>query len=166
MNLSRKILLHDSFRVGIVLKGIDGLMETAGAAVVWMVQPTAAEQAVRSFFRHELEVDPHDFLAHLMITASHEFAGARWYASIFLLSHGLMKLVLVVALWWDRRWAYPAMIVMLCAFSVWQTDRFFQTHSAFLALLTVFDLLFAALTWWEYREQKKRMAESDGQGGD
>lgn len=160
MTLTRKILLHDSFRVGIVLKGIDGLMETAGAALVWLVQPTAAEQAVRSFFRHELAVDPHDLLARLLITASHEFAGARWYASIFLLSHGLMKLVLVVALWWNQRWAYPAMIAMLCAFSVWQTDRFLQTHSVFLALLTVFDLLFAALTWWEYREQKRRLAES------
>jgi uncharacterized membrane protein len=155
MKLNREALLHETFRVGILLKGIDGALETIGAAMIWLLRPSTAERILRALFCHELAQNPHAFLANHLIGAFRSLAASRWFASAFLLSHGLTKVVLVIALWFDRLWAYPLMIVVLGAFVVYQTDRFAQTHSIVLGLLTLFDLLIVWLTWWEFREQKR-----------
>lgn len=157
MKFNRDRLLHESFRVGILLKGLDGVAETVGAFLVWFLNPAAAERILRALFRHELAQDPHDFLANHLISGLHSLAHSKGFAAAFLLTHGLTKVVLVVALWFDRLWAYPLMIIVLGAFSVYQIDRFAHTHSIVLALLTVLDLLIVLLTWWEYRQQKKRI---------
>lgn len=155
MKIFRKTFLHDVFRLGIVLKGIDGLAEIAGGSLVWLLTPASAARIVRTLFRHELAEDPKDFLANHLIWASRGLARQKWFAAAFLLSHGLAKVVLVVALWFNRLWAYPVMIVVLGGFIVYQADRIAQTHSLMLALLTLFDALIVWLTWREYREQRR-----------
>jgi uncharacterized membrane protein len=155
MKILRKTFLHDVFRVGIVLKAIDGLAEVAGGSLVWLLTPASAAKIVRTLFRHELAEDPKDFLANHLIGASRSLARQKWFASAFLLGHGLAKVVLVGALWFNRLWAYPLMMVVLGGFIVYQADRIAQTHSLMLALLTLFDILFFWLTWREYREQRK-----------
>lgn len=77
----------------------------------------------------------------------------RHFAAVYLLSHGLVKLVLVVELLRNRLWAYPLMVVMLGIFVGYQSYRFFLTHSIAMVILTVFDLAVIALTAMEYREQ-------------
>lgn len=155
MKFNRDRLFHETFRVGILLKGLDGLSEIVGAFLVWFLNPVTAERILRALFRHELAQDPHDFLANHLISGLHSLANSKGFAAAFLLTHGLTKVVLVIALWFDRLWAYPLMIFVLGAFSVYQIDRFTHTHSIVLALLTLFDLLIVLLTWWEYRERRK-----------
>lgn len=154
MKISRENVLHEVFRIGIVLKGIDGLVETLGGSLVWLLTPASATRIVRALFRHELAEDPHDFLVNHLLWASRHLAASRWFATAFLLTHGLVKIVLVGALWFNRLWAYPAMIAVLGGFVVYQTVRVVETHSMILGLLTAFDLFFIWLTWREYREQK------------
>ena len=158
MKLSRETMLHDAFRIGIVLKGIDGAVEILGGAFVWLLSPASATRIVRALFRHELAQDPKDFVANHLLWASRHLAAGRWFAAAFLLSHGVTKVALVIALWFNKLWAYPVMIAVLGGFIVYQTARFAETHSAMLALLTVFDLLIVWLTWREYREQKRMRA--------
>jgi uncharacterized membrane protein len=159
MKLSRKTFLHDAFRAAIVLKGIDGLAETLGGSLVWLLRPASAARIVRRLFRHELAEDPKDFLVNHLLWATGHLAASRWFAAAFLLTHGVAKLVLVVALWFNRLWAYPVMIAVLGGFAVYQTARLAETHSVMLGLLTVFDLVFVWLTWREYREQRALRAQ-------
>jgi uncharacterized membrane protein len=123
--------------------------------------PSFAANTVRALFHHELAEDPKDFLANHLIWASRNLARQKWFASVFLVSHGLAKVVLVVALWFNKLWAYPLMIVVLGGFILYQTGRFIETHSAMLALLTLFDVLIVWLTWREYREQRRIRAARD-----
>jgi uncharacterized membrane protein len=164
MKLNREKFLHETFRIGILLKGIDGALETLGAALVLLLQPSSAERILRALFRHELSQNPHAFIATYLIGASRSLAASKWFASAFLLSHGLTKVLLVAALWFDRLWAYPVMIVVLSAFIVYQTGRFAETHSIILGLLTLFDLLIVWLTWREYREQKRARSSRERLG--
>lgn len=166
MRLSRQTILHETFRVGIVLKGIDGLVETLGGSLVWLLTPTSASRIVRALFRHELAEDPKDFLVNHLLWASRHLAASRWFATAFLLTHGLVKIGLVVALWFNRLWAYPVMMAVLGGFVIYQTARLAETHSPILALLTLFDLLIVGLTWREYREQKARHSPRAGTGRD
>lgn len=80
--------------------------------------------------------------------------GGKHFASAYLVSHGLIKAVLVIALWFDALWAYPTTIFVFGLFSAYQLYRFTHTHSLALILITVFDVLIIWLTWREYHDQK------------
>ena len=155
------ILLHDSFRVGITLKGIDGVLEAVGGVLLWFKVNTL-NAWLQALCQHELARDKHDFIfSHLSIASQKLASGSPMFASLYLLSHGLVKVVLVVCLWANRLWAYPLTIAVFAAFVLYQTYRFTDTHSAALVILTLFDLLLIFLTWKEYQSQKLLKAEKE-----
>lgn len=163
MKLSMKWVEHEIFRVGITIKGIDGVLELIGGVLLWLVKPDTMSHAVRFLFQHELSRDPQDFLANHVLHATQHLEGEnKLFAEIFLLSHGLIKITIVTALWLDQLWAYPMAMIIFSGFGVYQTYRWAHTHSSFLALLTIFDVVIVYLTWIEYRGQKKaRESKSD-----
>jgi uncharacterized membrane protein len=109
----------------------------------------------------ELSEDPHDFIAtHLLHTAAGLTGSAVLFGAVYLLTHGLVKVVLVVALLFNKLWAYPAMIVVLLLFIGYQLYRIVLDPTAGLIALTVFDTAIVALTWREYRQQR-RLREAD-----
>jgi uncharacterized membrane protein len=155
------ILLHDSFRVGITLKGIDGVLEALGGVLLWFKVNTL-NAWLQALCQHEVARDKHDFIfSHLSIASQKLASGSPMFASLYLLSHGLVKVVLVVCLWANRLWAYPLTIAVFAAFVLYQTYRFTDTHSAALVILTLFDLLLIFLTWKEYQSQKLLKAEKE-----
>ena len=117
---------------------------------------------VLAVLHQELSEDPQDFVATHLVRASQYFAGSgKYFASLYLLSHGAVKLVLVIALLRNKLWAYPLMIVMLAAFVCYQLYRFALSHSVLMILLTLFDIVVIFLTSLEYGKQRsKRQPES------
>jgi uncharacterized membrane protein len=152
--MNAKSILHGTFRTGIAMKGIDGLLEMIGGMLIWFIKPSAMGATLRALCQHELSRDPHDFIAvHLLHTSEKLAHSDPLFASIFLLSHGFVKAVLAVFLWFGELWAYPLAIFVFSAFSVYQIYRFTHTHSILLLVLTVFDVAIVWLTWSEYRVQ-------------
>lgn len=163
MKARTRSILHETFETGITLKGIDGVLEVIGGILIWFITPASLNRIAQVLFQHELPRDPHDFIATHVLHASQNLAsGNKLFAALFLLSHGLTKIVLVVALWFNRLWAYPLMIFVFGGFSIYQIYRFTHTHSVWLALLTVFDVVIVCLTWREYQEQKSIRAQRGG----
>ena len=157
--LNRSIL-KSTFRTGITLKGIDGVLETVGAVLFWLVPQSKMNTIVGILSQHELSHDPHDFIAiHLLRVTEKLLSGNKLFASLYLLSHGLTKVILVVALWMNALWAYPLTIVVFAAFSVYQMYRYSFTHSIVLLVLTIFDVAIIYLTWMEWREQEAERAK-------
>jgi uncharacterized membrane protein len=77
------------------------------------------------------------------------------FGAIYLLSHGLAKIVLVALVLRDKLWAYPWLIALLLAFIAYQLYRITAVHfSIGLTLLTVFDAFLVWLTWREYRSKR------------
>lgn len=147
-------VLHEGFRVGIILKGLHALLETVGGMVLLKVSPQTLNRIVMSVLTQDFSQDPNDFvMTHLHRAFERLADGGSHFASWYLLSHGGVKLCLVLALLWNKLWAYPLMIIMLAAFVGYQMYRFSLTHSAAMIVLTVFDLAVIALTWIEYRQQ-------------
>ena len=145
----------DTFKVSVTLKGIDGAFEIVGGAVLLFVRPSTLDHLARSLTQHELSQDPHDFVArHILNSTSHLTHGGTLFAAIYLLSHGIAKVVLVIELLRDRLWAYPAMIVLLAAFIVYQLYRLAYRLTIGLSLLTVFDAFVIWLTWREYGSKR------------
>jgi len=153
--MTAKDLLRDAFRTGITAKGIDGLLEIAGGVLVWFIKPQAIGKALRALSLHELSRDRSDFIATHLLHISEQLAHSKpMFASIFLLSHGLMKVLIVAALWMNELWAYPLAIGVFAAFSVYQVYRFTHTHSISLLIITFVDIVIIWLTWAEWRVQR------------
>jgi uncharacterized membrane protein len=154
MALSRQKLLNETFHTGITLKGIDGILEIMGGVLLWFVKPSELSEIVRFIFQHELSRDPHDWIAVHVLHATEKLANADpAFASLFLLSHGVTKVALITCLWMNKLWAYPLTIVVFAAFGIYQAYRYTHTHSVWLLVLTVFDMVLIFLTWEEYKQQ-------------
>jgi uncharacterized membrane protein len=146
-------LLDQTFEVGIILKGLDGVLEVLGGLLL-LVSPATINRVVTSLTQHELSEDPHDILANHLLKTAHGLTGsAVLFGAVYLLAHGLVKVVLVAALLKNQLWAYPWTIVFLGVFIVYQLYRLSLKPSLGLTALTIFDAVIAWLTWREYRKQ-------------
>lgn len=150
--------LDRTFRISVTLKGLDGALETIGGLVLLFVRPSTLDHLARMLTQHELSQDPHDFVArHLLRSSGRLTSGTTLFAAIYLLSHGLSKVVLVVAVLRERLWAYPGMIALLGAFIVYQLYRLLVVRlTVGLSLLTIFDAFVVWLTWREYQAKRDR----------
>jgi uncharacterized membrane protein len=109
------------FRVGILLKGIDGFMELIGGLVLLSLAREFLSRTVALVTAHELSEDPHDLLANALThTVSLLSADTRRFAGAYLIGHGCIKIVLVAGLWREKRWAYPVALWFLGAFVAYQ----------------------------------------------
>jgi uncharacterized membrane protein len=151
--------LRASFRTGITIKGIDGILEAIGGVLLWFIKPDELGSTLQEIFEHELLRDPHDFLArHLLHTSEKLAQSDPLFASIFLLSHGLVKVLLAVLLWMNKLWAYPLAIVVFTAFTIFGMYRYMHTHATLLVVISVFDMIIVVLAWEEYRAEKAKRA--------
>jgi uncharacterized membrane protein len=147
-------ILDRAFAVGIILKGLDGVLEVVGGVLLLIISPTTIDRLARAITQHELSEDPHDFLAtHLLHAAGGLTGSAVDFGAAYLLLHGVVKIVLVAALLRDKIWAYPWMIAFLVVFIVYQIYRMTFAFSIGLLGLTIFDLVVVWLTYREYRKQ-------------
>jgi uncharacterized membrane protein len=152
-------LLRTSFRAGIAIKAIDGVLETIGGILLWWIKPAEMGRALHFAFQHELSLSRHDFVAKHLLHFSAQLANSKpVFASLFLLSHGIVKIVLAVSLWMDELWAYPLAIFVFGGFTVYQIYRYTETHSLGLLVLTILDVAIVWLTWEEYGVQRAERA--------
>jgi uncharacterized membrane protein len=147
--------LDRTFRVILILKGLDGVLELVGGILLLLVSPQQIGSIARLLTQHELSEDPHDLIANALVHATGNLsASASLFGAIYLLLHGLVKVVLVWAVLQEKLWAYPWMIAFLLVFIAYQLYKILVSFSWGMALLTAFDIFIVWLTWREYRRHK------------
>jgi len=147
------------FEIGIILKGLDGVLETIGGVLLLVVTPATINSLLSRLTQHELSEDPNDFIASHLLGYAHGLTGtAVTFAALYLLVHGIVKIVLVAALLRNQIWAYPWMIGFLLTFIGYQLYRLVLSPTLGLSALTIFDAAIAWLTWREWRKQTANRA--------
>jgi uncharacterized membrane protein len=163
----RTNFLHAGFEIGILLKGVHAALEIVGGVLLWFLSPESLSKIVRLLTQNELAEDPHDLLANIMLKATEHYSlSTQHFGVLYLLSHGGIKVVLVLLLWRKKLWAYPLAVAALVLFIIYQTLRWTTTHSAFLVAFTALDAIMIWLTIVEYRrirhvESGPRTSHSD-----
>ena len=150
-----KTKLDRFFEAGILLKMLDGIIETISGLTLLVIRPEHVMHVVHWLTASELAEDPHDFVASHLVRWANDFTRqAAVFAAIYLLTHGLVKVVLVYEVLRNRLWAYLALIVVTLGFVAYQLARVFEKPSAGFVLLTIFDFAVIYLTTREYAKQK------------
>ena len=148
--------IHQIFEVSVLLKGAHALMECIGGLALAVVSTGTIAALVNTLTQEELIEDPDDFVAmHLRVLAQNLSVSSRHFYAFYLLSHGLVKIFLVIGLLKHKLWSYPAALAVMSLFIFYQLYRFFYTRSLGLIVLTVFDLIVMVLIWHEYRLSRR-----------
>ncbi|WP_202327167.1 DUF2127 domain-containing protein [Mesorhizobium sp. 113-3-9] len=148
--------IHQIFKVSLWLKGAHALIECIGGILLYVVTTDTIASWVNALTAEELIEDPNDFIAgHLSRMASHFSIASKEFYAFYLLSHGLIKLALVVGLLRGKLWSYPASLAALGLFMVYQVYRYSYTQSFGLLVLTVFDAVVMVLIWHEWRIERQ-----------
>lgn len=149
----RSIRLY--FTVSVALKGLISLAEVvAGVAALFVPVSWVSDYLVNTVAAELGETS--DTLAALLIhTAQQLSVTSGVFIAVYLLSRGLIKLLLVVALLRDQLWAYPSSLLLIGAFVAYQCYQFAIGHSVLIALLTLFDLVVMYFIWREWQILKE-----------
>ncbi|MGO4534203.1 DUF2127 domain-containing protein [Leifsonia sp. 2MCAF36] len=162
MSANRRSLLDRTFFVSLVLKGLDGAVELVAGFALLVVSPAQLEAVTRALTRHELHEDPHDPIANALVNyAGGLSVSTTLFGAIYLLAHGIVKVILVVAVLRDKLWAYPWLIGFLVAFIGYQSYELVVHFTWGLAALTAFDIFIVVLTVREYRLHRRRSRHPD-----
>lgn len=144
--------IHRVFQFSVLLKGAHALIECVSGIALYAVSTAEIAALVRFITQDELHEDPQDVIAsYLQQMASGLSIGSKEFYAFYLLSHGVIKLLLVAGLLRNKLWSYPASLAVLGGFIAYQLYRYSYTHSAGLLVLTALDALVIALVWHEYR---------------
>ena len=152
-------LLDRIFDTSVTLKGLDGLLELVGGILLLFLSPARLNAVAAFLTQHELSQDPKDFIATHVVSYAHSLsASVSLFLAFYLLSHGVVKIVLVAALLKQKLWAYPWMIAFLVVFIVYQVYRIVLHISLGLLALTLFDIFIVVLTVLEYKKHRAKAA--------
>lgn len=150
--------VHQVFLLSILLKGAHAVIECAGGLALALVSTDTIANLVDRFTQEELIEDPNDILAtHLLGWAQDFSVASKQFYAFYLLSHGVVKLLLVVGLLKGKLWSYPASLIVFGLFIVYQLYRFSYTHGAGLIALTVLDVVVMFLIWHEYNLVRRHL---------
>src|SRR5205085_2083465 len=138
----REKSIHRIFVVSVAAKGAHALVEIAGGVALYLLGSDLIARWIR----------PHEWLAN------HFDPGAQGFYAFYLLSHGLVKSVVVFGLLKEKLWAYPASWAVFGAFIAYQLYRYSYTHELALIALSIFDLFVIALAVHEWRLLRKHLA--------
>jgi uncharacterized membrane protein len=148
--------IHQVFEISVLLKGAHALIESISGIALYLLSTDTIVALAKWITQEELIEDPNDFIAMRLLRMAQDFSvTSKSFYSFYLLSHGLVKLFLVVGLLRNRMWSYPASLVVMAAFIAYQLYRYSYTFSLGLLVLTIFDVIVIALVWHEWRLTKQ-----------
>ena len=149
---NRRRTLRRFFELGILIKGIDGGLELLGGLLLLFLTPATITGILFFFIRGELKEDPTDLVANLLLHTTGQVVQAKLPASLFLIVHGAVKLLLVAGLAANKLWSYPTAIAVFAGFTTYQIFQLWHQSSLFLGTVTLLDIVVVLLVLGEYRQ--------------
>jgi uncharacterized membrane protein len=150
--------IHRIFVVSVLFKGAHALIEIIGGLALYLISTETIVRTINRWSYDELIEDHDDWVANHLLDFSRHFSVAEHhFYAFYLLSHGLIKSILVLGLLRERLWAYPASFIVFGLFIAYQLYRYSFTHDFGLILLSIFDLFVIYLAVHEYRLLRKHL---------
>lgn len=158
---SRAPLLHLAYLIAIIIKGFDGLIETAtGLLIATLGSRPIYEFAVWAT-APEIARHPESHAVHAIRHGAYGFAhSSHKFAVVYLLAHGILKLGLVVNLLIEHLWIFPVSIAVLLGFISFMAAKLAAHWSPWLFAFAMFDMFTVALIANEWRARWAQRASS------
>lgn len=146
-------ILEKTYIISILIKIGFGLFETTSGLVLFFVKVSTVEHAYN--WLNSVQIFGFHLSLHPEVASANKLFGA-----LYLITHGLPKIILGLILLRRKLWGYPLAIVALGLFIIYQLYLIITAHSIFMILLTLFDIFVVWLVAHEWRRDKIRFSQS------
>ena len=147
---------HELFRIGIMVKALDGLIEACAGVFFYFVGYSTINAALFTVFHQELAESPRDAFWQFLINQWHAISlSSNSFWGLLFMVHGATKLLLSIALLKNKLWAYPTAAAVFTLFVAYEIFSLVSRPSLFLWLITIFDAIVVGLILHEYQPHQK-----------
>jgi uncharacterized membrane protein len=148
---------RELFRIGILVKAVDGIIEACAGVFFYFAGYTTINHILFSVFHEEIAEGPRDPFWQFFINEWHSISlSSNSFWGLLFFAHGLIKVALSVALLKNYLWAYPTAAAVFTVFVGYEIYSLASHPSLFLLCITIFDAFVIGLILHEYRHIKKR----------
>ncbi len=149
--------VYEFFLWSVLAKGAISLIEVISGLATFLIPPAYIVSGATWLLSY-LPLPP---LQHALMTEVGNYTtGAVTFVAAYLISRGLIKAWLIWSLLKDRLWAYPASLLVLGGFVLYQCYQILTDHSIIVAGITIFDLIVMYFIWREWRIVKRHRAHT------
>ncbi len=153
--------VYELFKISVIIKGLISFAEIVAGSISFFIPPSFITTTALFITQHAFPTNPNNPLAvYFLSEANHFSSGTAAFVGLYLLSRGLIKLVLIIALLRNQLWAYPVSLVVLALFVLYQVYQIITTHSPIVVAITLFDLVVMYFIWREYQIVKMHAAHT------
>ena len=136
------------FRVGMTVKGVDSLFEVIGGIILTM--PTKLARYILVLSQHEAFRHHMALSGRLDRIAEKVMMHPSMGEAVYLMVHGLSKVILIVAIIRGRKWGYLGLMGVLSLFTLVELTRAIAAHEVVTGIFGVIDLGVVFLIYKEY----------------
>lgn len=151
------------YKIGVGIKGFDGLIELL-VGILLIFSPHTPHRLLQhaAHFSQAHDSTFFHWLAHTVIKLDADLTGQTLlFVILFLISHGVIKLVLVYCLLKEYYRIYPYALAVLFIMLIIQIIPLFKDPtSPGLWLFTILDIVIIYLVWGEYLDLREKIAKS------
>lgn len=148
---------HWLFEAGAVLKALDGIAEFALGFFFFFASAQTVNGLIFWLTGDELTEQPRDWFIQVLFHSWNGFsASAQTFWAIIFVGNGIVKLLLVLALFKEKFSAYPYIAAAFALLAGYQIYHIIGSPSLILDLLTTFDMVFIVLIVQEYNFQRAK----------
>ncbi|HEV8666816.1 MAG TPA: DUF2127 domain-containing protein [Candidatus Paceibacterota bacterium] len=143
------------FKISVLLKGAISLGELIAGIALLFIPVSYFLDLLAAYAESELQENANSFIASSLLSLAHQAAAVSGtFIAIYILSRGLIKVLLIWAMLKNRLWAYPSSLVVLGLFVIYQLYELVITGSYAIVVLSIFDLVVMYFIWREYQVLK------------
>ena len=143
--------LHWMFEASLVIKGLLAAVESLGGIGLLFTPNLSIIDFVGWLTQHKLTQTPTEDMAVWVKHATQVFPmQVQHFYAIYLLAHGALKFTMVIMLARRIVWAYPAAMVVLVGFVIYQMTEFFAAGALGFLALSVLDTAMIILVYREW----------------
>ena len=143
------------FKAGMWLKGINGTLELIGGVLLLAIPHSLSNRVVAGLVDYATGYGMTSKIYQEVSLGVARLDVGFSFPVFYLLSHGVVKLFLAIALLRDLRWAYPVSLGIFGLLLVYEGVRFAEHASIPLGLVILIDLVILTLIWRHWRRDAK-----------
>ncbi len=156
-----RILEHKIFQVGVIIKGIYGLLESIAGLFVLLISQRSITRLAQLILGQELLEDPKDIVGNFFMNLANNLSmRMHVFIGLYILVHGIVNIGIALALYYKKLWAFPVVGVLMAIFIIYQIYTLIQVFSLVMVLLTIVDIALLSLLHFEYERQKRINAKA------
>lgn len=146
------------YEFSLVLKATQAILEVVAGLLLYLISTNKITTFILMIAHGELSELPNNFLSDFFLNhASQLFINGKLFLVFYLLTHGLIKLIIIFGLIFNKWWAYPSAIIGLGGLILYQIYHLIINHSIFLFILTIMDIIILWLIWHEHKIGRKAL---------